>query len=286
MKLAILKVYHRVRDWLGRHPHVRRRLKKILVVGAIAWALGLGALYFAARWQPSFYLPAVNVADVDYQVVENQISDLLAAIETEGEWKFTFSEDHINKWIDTDLHKSLPRVVPNYIRDPRVAIRDEFAQVAGEYRNGNVSLVLSICVEPVLSDKPNEIGIRLSNSKIGAVPGLMAEATKQVHWATRRGRMLIRWRDRDGSTPEAIITLPRHLFAAKGKKVTIEDVTMTEGRIHVVGSTMIVPVPQPKKRLAKGNATKTQVQRQFPPALKKIYIDQALILSEMIGVIY
>ncbi len=283
MNLNLLPAFCTLESWLREHPTVKRRLKKLIALSVVGGALAMGALYFAARWQPTFYLPSIDVAHVDYEVVENQIDELSAAMESEGEWEFTLSEDHINKWIDTDLPKTLPRAVPGYIRDPRVAIEDGVCRLAGEYRKGNVALVLSMSAEPFLTSKPNEIGIRLSNSRIGAVPGMIHQAATQVHWATRRGRMMIKWKDRESSTPSAVITLPRHLFDAKGKKIMIEDVAMLDGRIQIAGSTKIVPVPKRKPRPRKPRKQLTAEQRakarnaaiqKWPDELKKIYVDR------------
>ena len=298
MNLNLLPSFCSLESWLREHPTVKRRLRKLIVLGVVTGSLAMGTLYFAARWQPTFYVPAIDVAHVDYEVVENQIDELAAAMESEGNWEFTLSEDVINKWIDTDLPKTLPRAVPFYLRDPRVAIEDGFCRMAGEYHNGNVTLVLSMCAEPFLTKKPNEIGIRMSNSRIGAVPGLISQAATQVHWATRRGGMMIKWQDRESSTPQAVITLPRRLFAAKGKKIMIDDVTMLDGHIQITGSTKIVPVPKRKQLTAEQRAKMAKRARDariaraksakqpWPDDLKKIYIERASALGRLIGELY
>jgi len=230
-----------IRQWLQSHPNVKRRLKKIIVIGVVASCLCLAVLYFAARWRPSFYLPAVDVAHIDYEVIENQIGELYDAIQTPGDWELTFSDEHINKWIDTDLKKVAPNMIPGYARDPRIMIRDNNALVACEYVNGNVSLVLSCVIEPMLTEKPNEVGLRLSNAKVGAVPGLTSEAMTQVWYALARGGMRIMWVKRDGN-PEGVLPLPRRQMQAIDKRITIQEITLTKGHVYIAGNTDYEPI--------------------------------------------
>ena len=111
-------------------------------------------------------------------LLEQRILDVYNAVQNEGEWRVTISDDQINGWLASQLPKQFPYLLPHHASDPRVRIQNDKAHLACQYSNGRMSAVLSMAVEAFATDKPNVVGVRIVTARIGAVPGLMGTAVE------------------------------------------------------------------------------------------------------------
>ena len=84
--------------------------------------------YQASQWVPEFYAAelaadATNSAETAHQL-EQRILDVYNAVQNEGEWRVTISDDQINGWLASQLQKQFPYLLPHHASDPRVRIQN------------------------------------------------------------------------------------------------------------------------------------------------------------------
>ncbi len=224
--------------------------------------LMLLSTYQASQWVPEFYA-AELAADASNSIekahqLEQQILEVYNAVQNEGDWRVTISDDQINGWLASQLQKQFPYLLPHHASDPRVKIQDDEAHLACQYSNGRMSAVLSMAVEAFATDKPNMVGVRIVNARVGAVPGLMGTAVDQISWGARRSRIRLRWQQKDGQ-PVALIEIPECLLNEQ-LTVCIEQIELGDGQLVLAGNTraeiaepQLPPTPRPTPILTTAN---------------------------------
>lgn len=206
-----------------------------------AAGIGVGWLWKASQAVPEFYAERLVVEAEG--PTEEQLQDLETALTKDGSWRVAFTEEEVNAWLANDMPYQFPHTVPPYASDPRVRFDDGFAQVACQYKHEELSAVLSVNVQLDTVDRPNSVAMKVTDPKIGAVPGPGNMAIDQLRMAAARARLHVLWRD--GPDPRGEVTLPPHVLKTKNE-VTIEEVVLEKGRLVVAGTTKVAdPMPTP-----------------------------------------
>ena len=219
-------------------------------------------LVVMAHSVPDFYRPKCAATWVSLPelcaTMQEDLQQLREDASREGRWHAAFSDDQINGWLTVDLPTRFPRLLPAHVKDPWVAIQTGEAHIACLYQNGNACAVLSLVLETFLTDRDDEIGLRIRSARIGAVPGLTDKAVDAITYAARRARVKLRWQ-RLGDEPVAVVRLPRKLFAPHCR-VRLEKISLSDGTLCIHGRSVAAP-PLPKRRGPAGRRRHVAVQR-------------------------
>lgn len=219
------------------------RLKWIrwTLLGLLAF-LALAGLWLrrSALHVPEFYASRLVIEDAG--PTEEQLQDLETALTQDGPWRIAFTESEVNAWLANDVKKQFPRAVPPYVTEPRIQFNDGFAKVACQYAHEELVAVVSAKVNLETIDRPNSIVMKVSEPKIGMVPGPGDMALRQLRMVAARAGLRVRWRNE--ANPIGEITLPPQVTKTPNQ-IMIEEVALEDGRMVFAGVTTVVPPPAP-----------------------------------------
>ena len=220
-------------------------LPKLLLVTTLCCGLLLVGCVLAIFHVPAFYqrqlqVPPATLAAANSSL-QHQVDQMGADLPQSGRWEIQLSEDQINGWLANELLKRLPRALPPDVYDPKIAIEPNAAHVAATYQKGNLSVVLSIEVDPSLTDRPNEIALRIRSAQIGSVPGLADRAKQSIHYAALRSRVRIRWHQAEGDWV-ARFDFDKSIFELE-KDIQLRKIELKDGALRLCGETLPPPIP-------------------------------------------
>jgi hypothetical protein len=235
---------------LGALAAVRKILRILGLALALVLAVGgftfLGA-YRASQHVPEFYERAIKVeptvqAEAGH-ALERQVLDLHNEVRSEGRWQAVFTDEEINGWLAVDLPAKFPDALPPEVRDPRVAIDPQQAQIACRYDGGSAQAVISLALEIRLTDEPNVIAVRIRQARAGLLPLPIRQGLDKVSAAARAAGIPLRWSQKDGD-PVALVTVPVEHKEYAHRLVRLETLELRAGEILLGGRTELDEPPQ------------------------------------------
>lgn len=148
----------------------RRRLLIGLLVGLLAVACVLG---FVAAWRPAFYSPASEPDAAHREQAARRLVTQLSAVHgglgRPGRWGAVIGDEEVNAWLDLDLPRNHPTLLPPGVRRPLVAFEPKRIKAAARVGYGIASAVVWIDAEVALREI-NQLEIALNGVGIGPVP--------------------------------------------------------------------------------------------------------------------
>jgi len=242
----------------GRHRHptrttgVRRVWKFLKYVGvACGILLGLivllGAVLYIWRpweheeeWYVEVTAPAEPVAR-EKQVeageeFERQALDLRNDARHTGAWEASFTDTQVNGWLANDLNEKFPGRLPTTIQDPRVKFVADNAKIAFRVKTTKMDAVIIVGVDVYLTDKPNELALRLRDAHAGLLPLPKKQVVDTVTKAAAKLNVPVVWSQNDGD-PVALLQIPEQIEQIDGR-LTLETVEVRDGEIHFTGRTL------------------------------------------------
>ena len=224
---------------------VRRPLKIILwVCLAAAGLLATVALvlYRGTQHVPEFYQQALapsaspakqtQVGD-DF---ERQALELHNQSTKPGRWQTEFTDEQINAWLAAILPRNHPRALPAEIRDPRVKITEQGVQIAWRWQTERLQTVVSLSGRIYLTDKPNQVALRLQGVHAGWVPLPLNQVLQGVREAARQQGVDLLWSQQDGD-PVAMFQVPTRLDRYPDREIRLETVELAPGKLRLAGQT-------------------------------------------------
>ncbi len=148
----------------------RRRLLVGLLLGLMAV---VGLLGFVAAWRPAFYVPAAE-SDAPHREqaarrLVTQVSAVHGGLGQPGRWGAVIADEEVNAWLDLDLPRNHPSLLPASIRRPLVAFEPKRIKAAARVGYGIASAVAWIDVEVALREI-NQFEIAAVGAGIGPLP--------------------------------------------------------------------------------------------------------------------
>lgn len=224
-----------------RPTRIRRLAMGCLVLMALIFAL-LAVVYQSAQGLPTFYeeslaIPFEELAESGANF-ENRVLDVQNASQRAGEWRTEFTEAQINGWLAVDLPRKFPDWLPPRIADPRVNLGPGEMRIAFQYQSSRIQAIIVITLDAFLTDRENEIGVRLRSVQSGMLPlpvqRIADEVTKQLQ---QRG-IPATWAE-IGNDPTALLTLPRSLVDIDDRfSVVVTGIEVEEGTVVLSGKTV------------------------------------------------
>jgi hypothetical protein len=212
----------------------------LLAVFAVVLTVGGLAVYRAALHEPAFYQRALE-AQPETQAragdaLEKRLLDLRNDARSEGRWQALFTEEQLNGWLASDLPEKFPSLLPAGTEDPRVDLVPQCAQVACRFEQGKFSSVISFVLNIALTEETNQLAVRISKVRAGALPVPLKRFLDRIAAAAQNADIDLRWKQSEGD-PVALITVPaRHEDYAHGE-IYLEAIELRDGELFLAGRT-------------------------------------------------
>jgi hypothetical protein len=191
--------------------HRIRRFGFLGLTVAILVAASVMGLYRASQSVPDFYATALKLEfDAAGQAgdeLERQVVEMANDLPKRERSALVLTDQQVNGWLATDLTEKFPYLLPPQLQEPRVSFQGETTLVACQLNTGKVSTVLSLQLDPYLTQQPNEIAIRVRRVRAGVLPVPLTKLLDQISEAAHRSGLSLRWSQEDGD-PVALVALP------------------------------------------------------------------------------
>jgi hypothetical protein len=210
-----------------------------LVLLALA-AVGMFGLYRASQQVPEFYAQALTVEPARQaaagDALEREALELNNQVRQEGQWVARFTAEQINGWLADDMPEKFPRMLPEGVSAPRVALDDGLAQVACTYDQGGFSTVLVLGIEPYLTEEPNTVAVRIRHVRAGQIPVPLGKFMDEISARAARSGLPLRWTELEGD-PVALVTVPERIDELKNRRLKLETIAVQAGELLLSGRT-------------------------------------------------
>jgi hypothetical protein len=216
----------------------RRIRLSLLIAGSLLTlllALLLG-LWLALQYEPEFYRRALAVAPAAQEKASDEMLQHTAALASDlskpGNWQAHFTARQINGWLTVDMQKNHPQTLPPFLRDPRVCIEPGRIVLACRYRQGFLSTVFTLTVEPSMPEE-NVLALRVVSARAGLLPMPLGKVLAAITEAARQSEWRLRWRQAGGA-PVALLS-PAAPEKAGDLWVKIQNLRLGQDEIFVSG---------------------------------------------------
>ena len=218
---------------------ILRRLLLCFIVLVLMAVTGLVGLYRASQSVPEFYTVALEF-ETESAVqagdeLEQQVVELHNELETGQNWELVLTAEQVNGWLATDLDEKFPGLLPPEVHQPRVAFQDGETRIACRLETPKVQTVLSMALEPYLTEEPNELAIRVAHVRAGRVPVPLRGLLDKISAAAIKAQFPLRWSQDEGD-PVAIVRVPTEREELRSG-IVIESLRVEDGRLYVSGKT-------------------------------------------------
>ncbi|WP_425400506.1 hypothetical protein [Aeoliella sp.] len=222
---------------------IKRVILLVLLAVVTVLLLGAGSMYLAVTSSQPYYAVALEqppeVLEEGSRQLESRFTTLSSDLEHEGDWRTVVSADEVNGWLAYKLPESFPELLPQEIRDPRVAITPEQLILAARSDVAGVDTVVSVLVEPYVTED-GDLAIELQQVLAGMLPVPTKDIVDRLQIAVRRARLPIRW-SRNGAN--TVMIVDRELWDHEiTQHRTLEAIELSEGELFLSGRTEEVDV--------------------------------------------
>lgn len=148
----------------------RRRLLVGLLLGLLTV---VGLLVFFAAWRPAFYAPATD-PDAPHREqasrrLVTQVSAVHGGLGRPGRWGAVIADEEVNAWLDLDLPRNHPSLLPAGVRRPVIAFEPKRVKAAARVGFGIASAVAWVDAKVALREI-NQFEIAVNGAGIGPLP--------------------------------------------------------------------------------------------------------------------
>ncbi|GIW95351.1 MAG: hypothetical protein KatS3mg110_3392 [Pirellulaceae bacterium] len=222
---------------------VKRRLfvcGMMLLGSWVFFRLALWSWHRAMEHEPPFYRAALRLPPEQQQPhgeeFEEQLLSLHNQLRSEQHWSIVITDQQINAWLAVDLPQKFPELLPEGVSDPRVAIEPDGIRLAFRYQSDTWEAVITVTLEPFLTDQPDELAVRFTGLRAGLVPLSFEPFLEAIREAAAELEIPIRWGQSQGS-PVAVATLARSGVSEAWKTVYLESIQLRSGELYLAGRT-------------------------------------------------
>jgi hypothetical protein len=219
-------------------PKNRRKRALWILGGAAATVIAaLVGVYWAAQHEPAFYDAAMTVDPAALEKGSDRTLQQTAAIQGSttraGAWQVRFTATDLNGWFAVDLAKNHPHLLPDAIKNPRVAIDSNGFTLACRFEQNGFACILSLTLQPSMA-KPNVLALRIKKARVGLLPAPLDPVMQRIAKLARELQCQVQW-ERTGGDVVALLTLPDATNGAY--RTTLENVELVDGEICIEGNT-------------------------------------------------
>ena len=219
-------------------------LWRIGAVTALIVGAGVAFLYWVIRStqiEPEFYAAALSIdaasAADDGDEFEREMLDMHNQVRESKTWSATFTESQINGWMASDLPEKFPDSLPNHVVQPRVAISPGELKLAFRVETGPYKGVITAIGHVFLTQKQNQIAVRIKSVRSGVVPIAIEAFANQLSNNLSKRDIAVTWSEQDGD-PVANILIPANIQSnSRQRSMFIDSIEQLDGKIRIAGRT-------------------------------------------------
>jgi hypothetical protein len=222
---------------------------RLIITILFMTAVAVGILVWGLVQEPDFYQEVVEI-DLEpekrievIEQIEQQAEDLAKKIETDDQWTEKFTQQKINLWLEDELKKQFPDLIPPEFSEPRIQFKKEEINLGFRLKHKDWKGVVSLKLKPWIS-KPNQLAIEISSINAGIIPmpleTIMDEVKKEL---VKAG-----WKIESGTKDENEIlyvflesVIPRHPI--------LEKLLITDGELEI----SVRHLPEKKEEITPDN---------------------------------
>ena len=214
----------------------------LVLVGLLVAIVTTASLYSAVTQVQPYYRAALERPPEELQEqshqLESRFSALHSDLQDEGQWRTVISADELNGWLATKLPEVFPDLLPESIRDPRVAITPSAIFLAAQSTVAGLDTVVSIEVEPFVTTE-GDLAVELRQVLAGSLPLPKNDLFEQLSKASQGLNLPIRWTQNDGNT---ILLVERRMWDTEdNQQRVLEELELADGELFVSGRTSKIP---------------------------------------------
>ncbi len=222
---------------------MRRWLIRMTTFATLMLVVGGGCTWWLLRQTrhvPDFYARATQQLPENAAAASRRLRADVKQLQEDaakvGSWRAVFSDDEINAWLVEELPKKFPRLLARGASDPRVVIENDRILAAVRYKNHSIDTVISCEVHVALTEQPNMLAVKVVGLKAGLLPLPLSKFLKGISKEAATGDIDVQW-DLTESGPIALVTVPSEDPRYVISPVTVESVTLDDGRLELAGHT-------------------------------------------------
>jgi len=204
-------------------------------------AAGGRALIDATQTPPEFYQQALHIeptrAVESGEKLEEQVFAFRNQVKKPRRWSLRLTDEEINGWLASDLEEKFPHLLPDHVKNPRVAVQEKTILVGCEYKGQSLNSVLAVSLDIYLVEgEPNVVAIQMHDATAGLLPVPLSQLVHEIDTYAKKGNLPLRWQQRDGD-PVMLITVPSEGEEIEGV-IRVDALELREGEILLEGETI------------------------------------------------
>jgi hypothetical protein len=218
----------------------KRRRGGWIVLALLAFVAILATwLYREATAVPEFYAQALSTPptatppEVAADHLEREVLTLQNQVQRAEPWRLVLKEEDINAWLATELTEKMPHLLPQEVKDPRIVVREGTVYFACRHEKA-FGGIFSIALEPSLTERANEVAIRVKSFALGRLPLPQKQYLDQVAQAAARSNIALQWEEEDGAAV-ALVQIPTEHEQLRDRHLQVESLDVREGEVIISG---------------------------------------------------
>lgn len=220
----------------------KKIITAVVLAGLLAAILTTASLYSAVTQVHPYYRAALERAPEELEEQSHQLESRFSALHSDlqdvGEWRTVISADELNGWLATKLPEAFPKLLPESIRDPRIAITPDAVFLAAQSKIAGVDTVVSVEVEPFVTTD-GDLAIEVHQVLAGALPLPKNDLFDQLSKATQGLELPIRWTQNEGNP---VLLVERSTWDSDDdQQRALEALELSEGELFLSGRTKKIP---------------------------------------------
>lgn len=181
----------------------RYRLIAWPLLFAVGVAVGVSGVWLTTRHVPDFYEetlaretrvdPVLRRREAEQLV--RQTHQLAEEIHEADRWSERFTQSQVNSWLAEELHREVPRLQREGVRDPRVQFSEGLVRIAFRLERHEWSGVVSLELTPSAA-ATNRLDLHVGSLRAGLIPiplekvlQEMANRFRPIGWTWRLDRI-------------------------------------------------------------------------------------------------
>jgi len=198
--------------------------------------------YRATQQVPSFYQASLLADRRVQEAAANELGSRATAlyndVREKQEWHAVFTEEQINGWLAVQLLRDHPDLLPDDVRDPRIALLPQQMTLAAQTDHNGLTTVVSVNVGLYVHE-PDVIACRFYSAYAGKLRLPLHSVLDEITRVADTIDLPLRWAQTDGD-PVALLEVSQIPGIAQNdgqQIVRLDNVELHEGQLYLAGHT-------------------------------------------------
>lgn len=208
-------------------------LSLLLVCSLVGWGLWHAAGHVEPFYQAAIEVDTATLAQASEEL-EVQATNLYSTAQRPGEWSALFTDQQINGWLATKLEDDFADILPDEVKDIRVAVESNKILLGFRVKHKKLDAVISLTAKLFLTS-PDTIALQLESASLGAIPVPLDRIVQELASNHVTSKLPIQWTEQD-SKPVAMFSIGP--FQDGTRHIELHTIKLLEGEIYFAGQTI------------------------------------------------